>query len=118
MKVCDKVCKECPFRRKSAQGYLGKNNPHDFLRAAMSDESVACHLKVNQELKREEWLEAESQAPRCRGALTMMNNQCKLPHDPMMAGLVSTVGKDKNVFTWSQEFIDYHENAEVKSWKI
>lgn len=118
MKVVKKMCKECPFRRTSAQGYLGNNKAEPFAHNAMLDHSVACHMSMRQELPREEWERLEREAPRCRGALTMMRNTCKLPRDPEMSALVKTVEPDRvNVFSQVAEFIQYHSPL-TKSRKV
>ena len=119
MTVRKDICGECPFRRKGWQGWMGKNTPTAFATAAMTDVSVACHLQVEQTLARPAWEKAEMNAPRCRGALTMMRNQCKIPRDLKMAELVRTVEADRDaVFSHSIEFIAHHEAAKVKSWEF
>ncbi len=115
MKVCSKICPECPFRRKAAPGWLGANSPENFVALATSDSSIACHMAFDQ--NSENFEARESQAARCRGAITLMSNMCKLPHDPEMAALRKSVPADhKEVFSFPYQFTEYHNSAAVKSW--
>jgi hypothetical protein len=119
MKVRDTICNECPFRRCAAAGWLGSNTPQDFVQLALDDESVACHLMVDQTLPRAKWEKAEESTVRCRGALTLTRNSAKLPRDREMAILVKSVPADRDaVFSNSREFIQHHEAAKVKSWEF
>lgn len=118
-KVRTKICRECPFQRKSLPGWLGSNDPETFAAIAMSDSSIACHTSMDQTLPRSKWLEKEAEAPRCRGALTMMKNKCQVPRDPKMAELVRLVPADRvSVFSNQIEFINYHNESSVKSWEV
>lgn len=117
MKVQPVACTECPFRRNSAQGWLGNNDPETFTMQALRDESLGCHSTFNQELKREDWVKAEAKAPRCFGAMTLMRNECKLPRDYEMMALAKTIPQNfKDFFSNRLEFISYHMAAKVKSW--
>lgn len=119
MKVRETVCGECPFRRGSAAGWLGANDPEAFAAAALAEQSVACHTMVNQTLQRPKWEQAEAEAPRCRGALTFQRNICKLPRDPEMRDLVNSVPADReNVFSTPKEFIEHHQSSPVRSWEF
>lgn len=39
----EKSCRECPFRRDSAPGYLGGYSPEMYLDAVLSPQSLSCH---------------------------------------------------------------------------
>ncbi len=54
-------CKECPWRRKSARGWLGADNPQGFLSTTLADTRMPCHMAVNYE--REDWREQAERAP-------------------------------------------------------
>ena len=43
----DKPCKECPFRKKSAPGWLGSSTPEGFMATTLSDVEMPCHLTVD-----------------------------------------------------------------------
>ena len=116
-KVRAEICGECPFRREGMAGWLGANKPEEFVVNALTDVSLACHMMVNQEQKKIDFLKAEAEAPRCRGALTLMRNVAKLPRNAKMMALVKTVPADRErVFSSSKEFVEFHNNAKVKSW--
>jgi len=74
---------------------------------------------MDQTLARDKWVKVEAETPRCRGALTMMRNECKLPHGPVMAALARSIPADREtVFSHRLEFIKHHNGATVKSWEF
>ena len=41
------MCKECPFRKKSAAGWLGPwSTPDEILNQSQSESGLACHLRI------------------------------------------------------------------------
>ncbi len=120
MRIRETICQECPFRRIAAQGWLGTNEPERFARTALSDHSVPCHKMINyNETNGDKRFEQEVGTPRCRGAIIMMRNECKLPRDLAAARAVMDIPQDtETVFSNHLQFIDYHESAEVKSWEL
>lgn len=46
MRVCEKVCKECPFKKGSPKGWLGPHSSADFLKMTQADVAFACHMKI------------------------------------------------------------------------
>lgn len=121
MKVCEKICKDCPFRRKHPAGWMGSNHPWDHSQSALSDESVGCHSSFPQDgyENKIKFQIAEKRAPRCRGALTFMRNIGKVPRNKEMRKLADSVKPDKkNCFATLGEFLKHHLNATVKSWEF
>lgn len=111
MSCLKKPCKECPFKRDSIPGWLGESSgdPEDFLEQLEHPTPIPCHLSVDWDLKGVE-LECEIRlAPACCGALQFMNNSCKLSKFKRIQDLQDEVGKNKNVFMWSKEFIEHHQ---------
>jgi hypothetical protein len=114
-----KPCKECPFRRKSAPGWLGRDTPEGFITTAMADHPMPCHLEVDYEQK--DWRTQAASAPLCAGALIFFANTCKLSRDPERPRLKPDRA---NVFNNPREFIEHHayeptrgtENADQSDW--
>ena len=109
-------CSDCPFRRKAMPGWLGAANPQSFITAISMEQPLPCHQTIdytNPDWK-VQW-EAQKVGNICAGALIMSANMCKLPRDRSFPRLERDVLR---VFKLPQEFIDYHENAELRSWEM
>lgn len=115
--ACQGICNDCPFRRTALRGWLGDNNPEDFVTAALSDPSVPCHQTV--EWNAPDWREAADRAPRCRGALVLRANTHKRPRDAEAKALQDTIEPDREqVFSHAGEFVEYHRTGDVRSWEL
>jgi hypothetical protein len=86
-----KPCKDCPWRRKAANGWLGSDQtPEEWIQTAHSEATVECHV---------------NQGNRCAGIATYRANICRIPRDAKEMRLP----KDKEiVFSSPKEFIDHH----------
>lgn len=111
-KPCKKPCRECPFKKTSAQGWLGSASTADDPGSAFLDPHwigempLPCHMQVR-------WTsdDAQEQAkvkPLCFGFLTMMRNAGKLPRNPEFASHVQVMEKDNTFFTFPHEFKQHH----------
>lgn len=93
-----KACKECPFRNKSAPGWLGEENkkPMDFRAEATAEEGYPCHMTVNQKKKRTQ----------CIGAVAHATISCKRYRNPELRELQDEASTEgiMNV----PEFIKHH----------
>ena len=93
-------CRECPFRRAAAPGWLGGHDAAYFVETALSDYGLACHLTIgftdDGALRR--------CAPRqCHGAARFAANHCKSPrHAPRLPA-----NKDE-FFATRDEFRRHH----------
>jgi hypothetical protein len=98
-----KPCKECPFKRTSAPGYLGQCNydPVSFLN---QPEELPCHLTVDYESKEPDF----SKSKPCVGNIHFLNNRLKLSRDREFATTQKKYGKSQEVFSSVNEFIDHH----------
>ncbi len=100
-----KPCKECPWRKNSAKGYLGGHDPNYYADAITYGELPACHLKDNGP-------DSENTAF-CAGAAAVMANSCKIPFKQEGAEqMVKDVGKNENVFAHHSLFYKYHTDEE------
>jgi len=114
--ACSKPCSQCPYRRQSLQGYLGESDPEEFMELTMSDYPMPCHQTVDyrEPQWKKKW-EAGQVGKLCAGALIFFANICKRSRD----GSRPTIPADRElVFSRPDEFIDYHNAAKVKSWKL
>lgn len=115
--VCGKEpCSQCPFRRKALAGWLGEATPEEFIVAISMEQPLPCHPTIDYYDKN--WLakwEAQEIGNICAGSVILAANIAKIPHSPNFPRLPP----DRElVFATHQEFIDYHNNAPVKSWKL
>ena len=103
-------CRECPFRRTAAAGYLGDvtGDPLSFLNGfALGELYLPCHLLVDWDAADAE--EKADQAGPCVGALIFLANQCKLPRDQEIAARVRAVDPDPDeVFSTAEQFCQHH----------
>jgi hypothetical protein len=114
--IPEKLCAECPYRRKSMAGWLGRNRPEAFTDAIFTETPQPCHLSLDYEDKRwkEKW-EAGKTGKLCRGALVLAANMCKLARDQTA---IPRVPPDRDeVFGHGREFIEHHGTAKVRSWE-
>lgn len=96
-------CRECPFRRASAPGYLGADTPSGFMATTMADHEMPCHLTVDYEAP--DWEERLGEATYCSGALIFFANIAKRSRDVLRPTLPPDREK---VFARPHEFIEHH----------
>jgi len=111
MTCAKKVCKECPFRRTSPEGYLGSvsGDPHGFLDPHYHGAArLPCHMQVDWEGKGGDVMESVLNAPLCRGLVTMMKQGCKYPENAEVKAAMETVEPDPAVFSYPHEFYEHH----------
>lgn len=94
----DRPCKGCPWRRRSAPGWLGPFDADEWLAIVHSDEPIACHETIQVS---DSW----EGALQCAGSAIFRDNVCKSPRDPAVA--VGPVNK-RLVFASSKEFKEHH----------
>ena len=108
-----KPCSQCPYRRRSAPGWLGAATPQQFLASTLGEEHMPCHAAVDYDDPA--WRESQyPQAPMCAGSLVFMANTSKLPRDPSLAAAVRQVDADHDtVFSRPDEFLDHHADPHL-----
>lgn len=113
-KQMKRPCNQCPFRRKSLQGYLGESsyNPEEFLMQLELPDVHPCHTQVDWESENLD--EVMKKAPRCVGSIQHMNNCGKISRYKPIADLQKQYGKNDEVFKWKQEFIQHHKKENEK----
>lgn len=95
-------CRECPFRRKAAAGWLGGGTVQQWVSdLTFGDVAFVCHMAA-----------AKDKMHYCAGSMIHKNNQLKQPRDPVMARHQDQYGTDReDVFTWVSEFEAHHANG-------
>ena len=111
--MCNGVCKECPFRRVSAAGWLGSSSykPKAFIGPHYhGDIRLPCHMKVNWERDDVEYQSAT--VGLCQGFLIMSKNSCKSHLNEEVREAQKAVEVDReNFFSFPHEFIEYHRRT-------
>lgn len=124
-----KPCNDCPFRRASTEGWLGRGDPAHFISAALADfyksedgqtdEALPCHQTVDYTDR--EWKSALPDAEVCVGALVFYRNvdRFKLPRQPERSDLIAATKADpETVFQTVDEFVAHHTSKRsMRSWE-
>ena len=98
-----KPYKACPFRRKSAAGWLGASTPEEFVDTALADVYMPCHLEVDYEDAY--WQDNLPRVHQCAGRAIFLSNTCKAPRDKTIVRLPPNT---TDVFSNKQEFLEHH----------
>lgn len=93
-----KPCRECPWRRESAAGWLG---PEEWVELAHSETPIACHLTVSED---GDW--EQDGIRQCAGAAQYRKNVCMLPRNSEIA--VADEPDRERVFGTPREFLAHH----------
>lgn len=101
--VAATTCNQCPWRRKSAAGWLGPYDADEWLAIVHSDAPIACHITIDED---EDW-EAEG-LRQCAGAARYRANVFKSPRNPEVAR--GPVDHDR-IFSRDSEFRDHHNRS-------
>lgn len=107
-----KACRECPFKRNSAPGYLGTESYQPELFIApywVGPAKPPCHMRVDYE--RDDIANQIRNAPVCFGFATICKNTAKLPINTAAADMVRSIEPNTDHFFANiQEFIKYHSD--------
>jgi hypothetical protein len=110
-----KPCRQCPWRRKSAPGWLGAGSPESFVATLMLDiEPLPCHSTID--YNRPDWhvrwtRGLDKKAKLCAGALIAAANSGK------MSRFAARGDVHGDTFASMAEFIEYHRSSPVRSWR-
>jgi hypothetical protein len=97
-------CKECPFRRTAAAGWLGGMTADELRALADIEQRMPCHLH-----RTVDYLLPDPALPQCGGRAIYWRNQCKVPR---MEGVLLELPADPVlVFQWPHEFVAYHKRG-------
>ena len=114
-------CSECPFRKKSLQGWLGRNSPIQMATDALSEVHLPCHVMVDYE--DEDWhekiYEDGSKVEHCAGARACAKKSGQLPRDETLRKMQEELQSSAiEECMDAPTFLNYHNNAPVKSWAM
>lgn len=107
----NKPCRECPWRKASAPGWLGASEPGEFLAQSDSGMRMPCHLHVDYE--KPDWQAQTQRAPQCAGRAIFQANRCQLPAE----GNLKLPADREAVFSWPHEFVAHHAGVPEESLK-
>ena len=97
-------CSECPWRRKSAPGWLGSQfTPEEWVELAKSDHIIPCHKEM------------ERSDAQCVGAAMFRANICKVPRD---RNAIDSEPNKVTVFANGNEFVEHHRKYGLVSSEL
>lgn len=109
-KATKEPCKECPWRRESAPGWLGPTSAEDWVLTAHAETPIMCHRTIKESGSYEG-------TKQCKGAAIFRANVFKSPRrEDMAVGPQDT----ETVFATNDEFLKHHNQnkvLEVEGWK-
>lgn len=115
VKVCAKLCKECPFSNKSMAGYLAEYSPRDFAVFMDAEKSFPCHMLLTEEDI--SWEEAQERIEvgtmkLCRGYVESYIKTCQSPkYNQQLKDAIKEVRETGGVSESTlskREFVKYH----------
>lgn len=99
-----KPCRQCPWRRVSAPGWLGGNTAETYADIVQGNEIPACHM--------EDHGQKSSRTAFCAGALACSANAAILPRGKAEIDARNAVGRNPDVFTRPAEFYAHHTGGQ------
>lgn len=106
--ACVTPCNECPWRRKSAPGWLGPFTAEEWLALVHSDVPIACHVTIPEGGHDDDW--SQPGLRQCAGAAQFRANVFKSPRNPQVARAAER--DEETVFKWNDEFLAHHAPTE------
>ena len=107
MKVCKKVCVECPFKKDSLKGWLGEHTVQGILDSQQYETPFTCHMQRDN-------IKDHNEIDLCRGLFISANKSFKLMgQNPNfgkeMLEIQKTTRDDsrENILS-RREFLDHH----------
>lgn len=93
-------CNECPWRKTSAQGYLGGYTPEWYADVVQENQIPSCHLNDRGP--------ENPNTAYCVGALHTAANGCIMPHDKRERDARNQMGQNPDCFGHPSLFYRYH----------
>ena len=115
--TCKKICKECPFRKDSANGWLGNHSIEDITHAMQYEQLFSCHMERDEDANLNKVLIEEGSQHICRGFLVSATKSCKLfGQNPDTGSELRRLQKELNITEEEREsvlnkweFIQHHD---------
>lgn len=113
MKICTKICDECPFSNKSPRGWLADYTVEDFAQFFRLEVLFPCHKQIKDDLNFNQAAELvkTNKVKLCRGYVESMRKSAKLPVDPELANIVKNVALSDDSMSIF-EFFAHHQKEE------
>lgn len=111
-----KPCRECPFRRDSASGWIGSHeHVQEIIDTVRADQRFPCHMQVNELMEDGEDFNAATMiASVCVGSAQFLSNQLKMSRHPDVVAVQRQVGKNPDVFTMPTEMVAHHHPIKLR----
>lgn len=114
MRVCSKICKECPFSNTSAKGYLGPHTIVEIMECIQWEVPFTCHMHRDHDSSMDDI--DIGKLPVCRGFIACANKSFKLFGSNQKYGkdlralqdLVKSEDSDLSGVLSMREFRKYH----------
>lgn len=105
-------CRQCPFLKESAPGWLGSYTPELILSHIMGEVPFPCHATVDYD--KSDWresIEAEgTKSQACAGFLIMTRKFAKLPRDKEFGQHAMRLDRNHpDVFYMWADFVEHHK---------
>ena len=105
-------CLQCPFRKGSAQGWLGSYTPAMIIEHIQKEVPFPCHPTVDYEAPnwRETIFTEDTKVQACVGFLILGRKLAKLPRDPETGEHAMRLDRNHpDVFETVADFIRHHQ---------
>ncbi len=104
-------CEECPFKKKSLQGYVGNTTVAEFVMQAEGGASpMPCHMEVDYEKK--DWKKQQEKVHQCSGHAIFLSNMCKGHLGP---GVERLPRDTETVFQFPSQMLQYHSKGALQT---
>lgn len=113
MKICKKICNQCPFSKDSAPGWLGPHTVEEILNSQQFEIPFSCHKKRKDDSTITDILNKKLQI--CRGWVASASKSFKLFGQHPQFGFVlkklqdEITQEDKEAVLTRNEFQEYHD---------
>ena len=97
-------CRECPWRKVSAQGYLGGHSAEWYADVVADNQVPSCHLRDHGP--------GTPDTAFCVGALHTARNGCIMPKEPeQVIAIARQIEPNPDCFARPEEFYAYHTHG-------
>lgn len=114
--MCKAVCKVCPFKKDSMQGYLGPHTTEEILDVMQFDMPFACHPQRRDDPQETEALMLKGEVQICRGYVASASKSAKMFGQHPVFGKqmrdlqLEITAEDKEVVLNRWNFKKYHDD--------
>ena len=116
MNMCEKICRECPFAKKSAPGWLGPHTVKSLMGMMQMEHLFACHKQIKDDTREIDLIRGNVQL--CRGFVASATKSHKMFGSHINNGRdlrllqLEITGKEMETVLDRREFREHHEKYE------